>query len=121
MSSPKRARRTAASAARDAISTAARLQSAALLHDAHDSDESGAPGRRRGLSKKVSYAEVPIDADDFGEEEEEPRFGRSSGAEDGGEGDEDVLMGGEEQGEDVGDAIEVGAFSRLVLQQGTYV
>jgi hypothetical protein len=115
MSSPKRARRTAASAARDAISTAARLQSAALLHDAHDADET--PGRRRGLSKKVSYAEVPIDADDFAEEEEEePRsgFGRSSGPED--EGEEDVVMDGEREG-DVGDAVEVGASTSLVSRR----
>lgn len=111
----KRARRTAASAARNAISTAARLQSAALLHDQHDSDDNATPGRRRGLSKKVSYAEIPIDADDVEEEEDagdNPRsggFGRSSGAEDeDGQGDEDVMMDGEQQAEDVGDAIEVG-------------
>jgi hypothetical protein len=112
----KRARRTAASAARDAISTAARLQSAALLHDQHDSDDNATPGRRRGLSKKVSYAEIPIGVDDV-EEDEEPRsggLGRSSGAEDEvGEGDEDVVMDGEEQAEDVGDAVEVGSSHSL--------
>lgn len=110
----QRARRTAASAARDAISTAARMHSAALLD--HDADDDVTPARRRALSKRVSYAEIPIDADDLGGPDEEPRSGgrhASSGAEDDegdGEGDEDVMMDDAEgQGEEAGDAVETGS------------
>ncbi|KAJ9092101.1 hypothetical protein QFC21_006967 [Naganishia friedmannii] len=73
--SGQRVRRTAASAARDAISTAARIHSAALLEDEQVERDSPSPssggggGRRRTtLGKRVSYAEVPVDADDNGDD-----------------------------------------------------
>lgn len=84
----QRARRTAASAARDAISTAARLQSALIAEQ--ERERVG----RRGLSKRVSYAEVPGDEGEGSEE-----------------GEGDVVMDG--QGEEAGEDVETGTFCRL--------
>ncbi|KAJ9091456.1 hypothetical protein QFC19_009098 [Naganishia cerealis] len=107
--SSQRARRTAASAARDAISTAAARSAALLLEEEQEEEEeeglrapgrraSSSPSRRRTtMGKRVSYAEVPIDADEV----EPPDEGdeRVSGPDDDeeeedadGEVDEDVLM-----------------------------
>lgn len=101
----QRARRTAASAARDAISNAARLQSAAILEQ--EQEDNVVQGRRRGLSKRVSYAEIPIDVDDL----EGQQGGGSSAAEEGEEGAEDVVMDdAQELVDDGGDALETGMF-----------
>jgi hypothetical protein len=106
----QRARRTAASAARDAISNAARLQSAAILEQ--EQEDNVVQGRRRGLSKRVSYAEIPIDVDDL-----EGAQGGSSEREDDaemGEGAEDVVMDdARELVDDGGDALETGTFLQL--------
>lgn len=88
----QRARRTAASAARDAISTAARLQSALIAEQ--ERERVG----RRGLSKRVSYAEVPVDEVE----------GEGEGS---GEGEGDVVMDG--QAEEAGEDVETGTFCRL--------
>lgn len=106
----QRTRRTAASAARDAISTAARLQSAAILEQ--EQEDVVVQGRRRGLSKRVSYAEVPIDVDDIQDGER----GRSSevegDGEEGEEGQEDVVIDdGQELADEGGDALETGTSS----------
>jgi hypothetical protein len=106
----QRARRTAASAARDAISNAARLQSAAILEQ--EQEDNVVQGRRRGLSKRVSYAEIPIDVDDL-----EGAQGGSSEREDDaemGEGAEDVVMDDvRELVDDGGDALETGMLLQL--------
>jgi hypothetical protein len=64
------------------------------------------------LSKRVSYAEIPIDVDDL-----EGQQGGSSAAEDGQEGEdggEDVVMDeGRELVDDGGDALETGTFLQL--------
>ena len=106
----QRARRTAASAARDAISTAARLQSAAILEQ--EQEDGVVQGRRRGLSKRVSYAEVPIDVDDLQDGERGGSSEAEGDGEEGEEGAEDVVMDdAQELANEGGDALETGTSS----------
>ncbi|GHJ89039.1 hypothetical protein NliqN6_5441 [Naganishia liquefaciens] len=92
----QRSRRTAASAARDAISTAARLQSALIA----EQERERVGGGRRGLSKRVSYVEVPVD-------EVDPE-GEGSDVEGSGGVEGDVVVDGQD---DVGEELETGSIS----------